>query len=151
MKSFADGPGGGSPSRGFRGRLFRKYVAMFVTAVCLALVTGGAVDIWFTYDEQKALLVRIQRGEAQSAASRINQFVKEIEGHMAWATLLPWSASMSETWRFDAMRLLRQVPAVTELDATDASHRNATSRTCSRSTAKGWPMPCGLRFPSRIG
>ena len=123
MKSFADEPGGGSPSRGFRGRLFRKYVAMFVTAVCLALVTGGAIDIWFTYDEQKALLVRIQRGEAQSAASRINQFVKEIEGHMAWATLLPWSASMSETWRFDAMRLLRQVPAVTELAQLDAGGR----------------------------
>jgi signal transduction histidine kinase len=123
MKSFADGPGGGSPSRGFRGRLFRKYVAMFVTAVCLALVTGGAVDIWFTYDEQKALLVRIQRGEAESAASRINQFVKEIEGHMAWATLSPWSASMSETWRFDAVRLLRQVPAVTELAQLDARGR----------------------------
>jgi len=96
---------------------------MFVTAVCLALVTGGAVDIWFTYDEQKALLVRIQRGEAESAASRISQFVKEIEGHMAWATLLPWSASMSETWRFDAMRLLRQVPAVTELAQLDARGR----------------------------
>ena len=100
MKSFADEPGGGSTSRGFRGRLFRKYVAMFVTAVCLALVTGGAVDIWFTYDEQRALLVRIQRGEAESAASRISQFVKEIEGHMAWATLLPWTTSMSEAWRW---------------------------------------------------
>jgi signal transduction histidine kinase/ActR/RegA family two-component response regulator len=123
MKSFADEPGGGGPSRGFRGRLFRKYVAMFVTAVCLALVTGGAVDIWFTYDEQKALLVRIQRGEAESAASRISQFVKEIEGHMAWATLLPWTTSMSEAWRFDAVRLLRQVPAVTELAQLDAGGR----------------------------
>jgi signal transduction histidine kinase/CheY-like chemotaxis protein len=123
MKSFTEEPGGGTSLRAFRGRLFRKYVAMFVAAVCLALVTGGAIDIWFTYYEQKALLVRIQRGEAEFAAARISQFVKEIEGQMAWATLVPWSASMSEVWRFDAVRLLRQVPAITELAQLDAAGR----------------------------
>src|SRR5499427_8959932 len=123
MKSFTDEPGGGTSLRAFRGRLFRKYVAMFVAAVCLALVTRGAIDIWFTYYEQKALLVRIQRGEAESAAARISQFVKEIEGQMAWATLVPWNASMSEVWRFDAVRLLRQVPAITELAQLDAAGR----------------------------
>src|ERR1700730_4373364 len=123
MKSFTDEPGGGTSLRAFLGRLFRKYVAMFVAAVCLALVTGGAIDIWFTYYEQKALLVRIQRGEAEFAAARISQFVKEIEGQMAWATLVPWSASMSEVWRFDAVRLLRQVPAITELAQLNAAGR----------------------------
>ena len=39
-----------------------------------------------------SLLDRIEQREAQTAAEKIGQFVKEIEGQMAWATLLPWSA-----------------------------------------------------------
>ena len=126
MKSFADGPGAGTGEPlppALRGHLFRKYAAMFVAVVCLGLVAGGAIDIWFTYYEQRALLVRIQRGEAESAAARISQFVKEIEGQMAWPTLLPWSATTFDGWRFDAVRLLRQVPAVTEVAQLDAAGR----------------------------
>ena len=38
---------------------------------------------------------------------------------MAWATQLPWSPDTLEEWRFDAVRLLRQVPAVTEVAQLD--------------------------------
>jgi hypothetical protein len=51
-----------------RGRLFRKYVAMFLAIVSLALVINGVSDIWFSYQEQKALLVRIQRGQVGNPA-----------------------------------------------------------------------------------
>ena len=74
-----------------RRRLFRKYVALFVAVVCVALVTNGMFDIWFSYREQKALLIRIQHEQAEATAGRITQFIKEIEGQMAWATQLPWS------------------------------------------------------------
>src|SRR5882672_4519039 len=111
-----------------RGRLFRKYVALFVAVVSLALVTNGLFDIWFSYQEQRALLIRIQRGEAEAAAAKISQLFKEIEGQMAWATRLPWSADTIEEWRFDVVRLLRQVPAVTEVFQLDASgHEQARS------------------------
>src|SRR5262245_59780205 len=113
--------GGGARPRAVRGRLFRKYAAMFVAVVCLALVVNGAFDIWFSYQEQKALLVRIQRGQAEAAAAKISQFVKEIEGQMAWASPLPWCASTFDEWRFDAVRLLRQVPALTEVAQLDAA------------------------------
>src|SRR5438105_14616974 len=73
-------------------RLFREYVALFVAVVCVALVTNGLFDIWFSYREQKALLISIQREQAEATAGRITQFVKEIQGQMAWATQLPWSA-----------------------------------------------------------
>jgi signal transduction histidine kinase len=124
MKSFTEDPGAataGVPSHARSGRLFRKYATIFVAAVCLALVTNGAFDMWFSYQEQKALLVEIQRGQAESAASKISHFVEEIEAQMSWVTPLPWNAVTLEEWRFDAVRLLRQVPAVTEVAQLDSA------------------------------
>jgi signal transduction histidine kinase/ActR/RegA family two-component response regulator len=106
-----------------RRRLFRKYVGLFVAVVCAALVTNGLLDIWFSFHEQNALLMRIQQEQAKSAAVRISQFIKEIEGQLAWATQLPWSADTLDEWRFDAVRLLRQVPAITEVAQLDAEGR----------------------------
>jgi signal transduction histidine kinase len=124
MNSPANGPitsAGGIASPTVRGRLFRKYSLMFVAVVCSALVTMGAFDIWFSYREQKSLLIRIQQEQAEAAAASISQFVKEIEGQMAWATFLSWDHSTFDDWRFDAVRLLRQVPAVTQVAQLDGS------------------------------
>ena len=105
--------------RATRGRLFRKYAASFAAVVCLALVANGMLDIWFSYQEQRTLLVRIQRGQADAAAANIARFMKEIESQMSWATLLPWDSAAWNEWRFDAVRMLRQVPAITELMQPD--------------------------------
>src|SRR4051794_13013575 len=104
-----------------RGRLFRKYVGLFVAVVCLALFANGLFEIWFSYQEHKAALIRIQREQAEAAAAKIGQFVKEIEGQLGWTVQLPWSASTLEQRRFDALRLLRQVPAITELSQLDST------------------------------
>ena len=69
----------------------------------------------------KTSLIRIQREQAEAAAAKIGQFVKEIESQLGWTTQLPWSAGSIEQRRFDALRLLRQVPAITELAQLDAS------------------------------
>ena len=66
-------------------------------------------------------LIRIQREQAEAAAAKIGQFIKEIEGQIGWTTQLPWSAGTIEQRRFDALRLLRQVPAITELAQLDAT------------------------------
>ncbi|MFL5196398.1 MAG: GAF domain-containing protein, partial [Microvirga sp.] len=108
-------------ARGVRGRLFRKYVGLFVAVVCLALFANGVFEIWFSYQEHKAALIRIQREQAEAAAAKIGQFVKEIEGQLGWTVQLPWSASTLEQRRFDALRLLRQVPAITELSQLDST------------------------------
>src|SRR5215831_8526995 len=126
MTLFAGQPGagtGGAPTHARSGRLFRKYAAIFVGAVCLALVTNGALEMWFSYQEQRVLLVQIQREQAESAASKISQFVDEIETQMAWVTPLPWNAITFEEWRFDVVRMLRQAPAVTEVAQLDAAGR----------------------------
>src|ERR1700691_4143347 len=114
MTSKDSAPRTDTEARQKRGRLFPKYVALFLAVVVLALVPNGILDVWFSYQEQKDLLFRIQREQAKSAAEKIGQFLKEIEDQMGWATQLPPGAESNDEWRFDAVRLLRQVPAVTE-------------------------------------
>src|ERR1700726_223430 len=105
------------------GGLFRKYVVMFVAIVSLALAINGVSDIWFSYHEQQNLLVRIQREQARSAADKISQFLNEITAGLAWGTQLSLSDSTLDEWQFDAVRLLRQVPALTEIVQLDAMGR----------------------------
>jgi signal transduction histidine kinase len=104
-----------------RSRLFTKYVALFVTVVAVALLSNGIFEVFFYYREHKAALIRIQHEQAEAAAAKISQFIKEIESQLGWTTQLPWSAGSIEQRRFDALRLLRQVPAVTELAQVDST------------------------------
>src|SRR5260221_13853679 len=109
------------PSLKMRGRLFTKYVALFVAVVCVALLTNALFEIWFFYQEHKSSLIRIQGEQAEAASGKIGQFVKEIEAQLGWTTQLPWIGATLEQRRIDAMRLLRQVPAITELAQIDPS------------------------------
>jgi signal transduction histidine kinase len=112
---------GPPPRREIRTRLFYKYVGLLVAVVCVALLINGLLEIWGSYQEHKSALVRIQHEQAESAAAKISQFIKEIENQVGWTTQLLWSAETIEQRRFDALRLLRQVPAITELAQVDAS------------------------------
>jgi signal transduction histidine kinase len=117
----APAAGAGSTGTKIRSQLFTKYVALFVAVVAIALLSNGIFEVFFYYREHKASLIRIQHEQAEAAAAKISQFVKEIESQLGWTTQLPWSASSLEDRRFDALRLLRQVPAVTELAQLDSS------------------------------
>ncbi len=106
-----------------RGRLFRKYVVVFVGLVTGALLASGAIELYFSYQENKAALVNLQREKAAGAASRIAGFVKEIEQQIGWTTqpqLVAPSAALEQR-RVDFLRLLRQVLPITELSHLDAS------------------------------
>jgi signal transduction histidine kinase len=111
------------PGASVRTRLFRKYVALFVTIVCAALLANGLLDIWFSYQDHKDSLIRIQQEQAEAAAGKISQFVKEVEAQLGWTVQLPWSASTIDQRRVDAVRLLRLVPAVTEFAQLDPAGR----------------------------
>ncbi len=104
-----------------RSRLFGKYVGLFAAVVTLALLANGIFDVWFYYREHKNALVRIQHEQAEAASAKIGQFITEIESQLGWTTQLPWSSGTIEQRRFDALRLLRQVPAITELSQLDAT------------------------------
>jgi signal transduction histidine kinase len=105
----------------FRGRLFIKYAGLFVAVVCVALTINAALEIWFFYQEHQAALIRIQREQAEAAAAKIGQFVEQIEAQLGWTTQLPWLETTLPQRRLDAKRLLRQVPAITELTQIDPS------------------------------
>jgi hypothetical protein len=69
----------------------------------------------------RALLERILQMQADATAGKIGQFLNEIVSQVGWTTQLPWSVGTMEQRRFDVLRLLRQVPAVTEVSLLDDS------------------------------
>lgn len=101
------------------GRLFRKYAALIAIAFAILLAVTSAIDIWWSYREQEALLIRVQRTQADAAAARIADFVRGIEAQMRWSTHLAWDERNREQRRLEALRLLRQVPAITEIALID--------------------------------
>jgi hypothetical protein len=135
-----------------RRRLFTKYVALFVAVVCVALLSNGIFDVFFYYQEHKAALIRIQREQAEAAAAKIGQFIKEIESQLGWTTQLPWSAGSIEQRRFDALRLLRQVPAITELAQLDAigKERLRVSRLAMDVVASGADLSNDPKFAEAV-
>ena len=104
-----------------RSRLFLKYAGLFVAVVSVALLVNGLFEIWGSYRTHKATLIQIQHEQAEAAATKIGQFVNEIQSQLGWTTQLLWSTETIEQRQFDALRLLRQVPAITELSQVDAS------------------------------
>jgi len=108
-----------------RSRLFWKYVIVLVFLVSGALVTSGAVEIYFSYQENKTALVSVQQEKAIAAASRIDQFIKEIENQIGWTTHASFTsqAAALDQRRFDYLRLFRQAPSITEISYLDASGR----------------------------
>jgi len=105
-------------------------------AVCAAEVAPPKVDfVGKTSDQVSAdrqllqangtadfqvLRSQILHMQAERIADKLTQFIKESQNQVAWTTHLPLTAGSSDQGRFDALRLLRQVPAITELSKFDA-------------------------------
>jgi signal transduction histidine kinase len=109
-----------------RGRgLFAKYVLVLVGLVTAVLLASGAVEVYFSYRENQAALVALQREKASAAAIRIEQFVREIERQLGWTThpVVATGPAALEQRRLDFFRLLRQVPAIAELAYLDTTGR----------------------------
>ena len=106
-----------------RGGLFRKYAALLVALVGGSLIVSAAIEMYYSYGESRQALIAVQREKAQGAAAIIEQFVKEIEGQVGWATGFLPAGSGLEQRRFDFLRLLRQAPAITEVSYLDADGR----------------------------
>jgi signal transduction histidine kinase/HAMP domain-containing protein len=138
--------------RKIRSRLFLKYAGLFVAVVCVALLTNGIFEIWVSYREHKDALIQIQHEQAESAAAKIGQFIKEIESQVGWTTQLLWSVGTIEQRRFDALRLLRQVPAITELAQVDASGKEQlrVSRLAMDVVASGLDLSKDPKFTEAV-
>jgi signal transduction histidine kinase len=105
-----------------RGRLFRKYVIIIAGLVSGALLASGAIEIYFSYHENRDALVTLQREKAIGVAARIDAFIKEIEQQISWTTQVQLGGATAAMYqrRVDYLRLLRQVLAITEISHLDA-------------------------------
>jgi signal transduction histidine kinase/HAMP domain-containing protein len=108
-----------------RGGLFLKYAVPLVILSSGAVVVSGLVEIYFSYQENKAALAGVQHEKAIAAAGKIEQFVREIEHQLAWIAQTPWGprGAPLDQRRLDSLRLLRHVPAVTEVSQLDPTGR----------------------------
>lgn len=106
-----------------QGGLFWKYFAMLAAVLGIALFGNVVINIWFMYDENRSNLYRLQIEQAAAAAERISQFVDEIETQIGWTTHLSWAVPAMDQRELDGRRLMRQVPAITELTLLDPQGR----------------------------
>ena len=103
--------------------LVRKYFLALFAAVVVPLLVAGGSEAWFGYHDQRARLNDLLEAEARSAAAKIGNFMDGIRDQLGWTVQLPWSDAVDERRRLDALRLLRQVPAVRSLSLVDAAGR----------------------------
>jgi len=103
------------PRRG----LFRKYALLLVALLGLVLVASSLLEMYSSYQANKDALLAVQKGEASAAASRIEQFVVEVERQVA---LVAESQAVRSS-DLDFARLLRHVAAVTDISYLDGTGR----------------------------
>jgi beta-lactamase regulating signal transducer with metallopeptidase domain len=102
-------------------------------AVCAAEVAPPKVDLVGSQEvsvdpqllqangqpDVRALRSQILLMQAEGIADKLTQFIKESQNQVGWTTQLPRAAGSVDQRRFDALRLLRQTPAITELSQLD--------------------------------
>jgi signal transduction histidine kinase len=116
-----------------------KLALAFVGLVSLVLVVSGALDMWLGYGEAEEAAIQIQQEKARDAARNIEQFVAEIEQQIGWTTTPRWDALPLDQRRYDLIRLLREVPAVSEVAEIDGAGKEQLrlSRTAPDSVGSG--------------
>ncbi len=122
----------------FQGRLFRKYVVVLLVLVGGVLMASSLVELYFSYRETQRAILRVETANAAAAALRIEQFLREVEAHVRETTRTAsddpsagggttlrfregLAAAIAEQRELDFLRLLRNVPAITELRHLDVS------------------------------
>ena len=108
-----------TPRRAWRVPLAAKLAAALVGLVVLVLLVNGAVNTWLNYNQAKDAALEVQQEKARSAAVRVGEFLADIETQLGLTTGAEWRFAKPDQQRYDFIRLLRQVPAITELSYLD--------------------------------
>src|SRR5919107_1873229 len=130
--------------------LFQKYFLVLFLAVVIPLTTNGFSEAWFGYRDQRMRLEQLLGIEARSAGAKIQGFLDVITNQLGWLVQLPWTEEPDERRQIDALRLLRQVPAIVSLTLVDGTGRErlyvsriGLNRTESRTDLSGEPTIIG--------
>ncbi len=111
----------GAPRSSKRTSLFWKYFSALFAAVVAPLLIAGGSEAWFGYQDQRARLSELLDAEARMAAVKIHDFIEGIQDQLSWTVQLPWSDYADDRRTLDAVRLLRQAPAVESLILVDGA------------------------------
>ena len=112
-----------APHDAHRGRLFRKYLLLILSLVSLALLVSGGISLYFSYRETSSALASLQQEKAIGAASRIEQYLRQVTQQLQYAALPQMDAGDVELRRIEFLKLLRQAPEVTDIALIDADGR----------------------------
>jgi len=102
-----------------RGRLFRKYLLLILVPITVILLASGWISFDFSSTEIKSGIAALQQEKAIGAASRIEQYIRQISQQLAFASLPQVEASDCEVRRIEFLKLLRQAPEVTDIAQLD--------------------------------
>ena len=84
------------------------------------LIVSACLEIYYSYQENKQALLRLQQKEALAAAGRIEQLIADVERRIALMVESQWGVAIPAL-RLEYLRLLREVPAITDVSHLDAS------------------------------
>ena len=93
----------------------RKLVLPALLLVASAFLINSAVNVWSTWRETEALIVGLQREKADAAAKQIDQYFASLQDQIGWAARSTGGGASADQRRDDYLRLLRQVPAISEI------------------------------------
>ena len=118
------------PPPGRAGRLFRKYFILILALVTGALLIPSSISLYFSYRETIDALHGVQQEKALAAASRIEQYIVQVQRQLVGSALPQVGSEGIEQRQFEFQRLLKQVPEVTDIAfiAADGCEKMRVSR-----------------------
>ena len=119
------------PLRTTNKRLFGKYARIFIFLVGGALLTSGAVDLVFSYQDQSHALARAERQRAEAASVMIERFIQNIEQNLqgvAKNRQPDTSAGLAQR-QLNYNAFLKHIPSVTDIAGGTKAVKAAKSQT----------------------
>ncbi len=105
--------------------LFGKYLIVLTALVGISLFISGALDFYFSYQDNRRVISQLQHRDAMMAASSISRFVEDLLRQIDWTA--PTNVGVADIEIDERLgnfqRLLRQADAVTTITYVDANGR----------------------------
>ena len=105
--------------------LVTRYWLVISLLIGLTFGVVGAFELWLSYRGTLDNVRVLQEAESKTAAVRIEEHLRAIEGYIREVGSLPWSSGIfsEDDRQAEFQRLLKLVPAVLEIRAVDADGR----------------------------
>jgi signal transduction histidine kinase len=105
------------------GRLVQRTFLIALLLVSGGLLTSGALELFLRHRESVETIGTLQREMAQGAAFKIQQYVQDIERTLRASALAQEivMSGLTESYKFELLKLLKVAPAVTDAAVTDAT------------------------------